>query len=166
MVARIRRDSRTPIWWPATWRQRKRTEALIDAGVDAVKVGIGAGLDLHDPHCGRHRRADDQRDHGMRAAAAARNVPIIADGGIRYSGDIVKALAAGASCVMLGNLSPEPTRAQASDPVPGAQLQGISRDGIDRRDGEGESAIAIQDEFDLRVAAPQASWSGRHRRTR
>ncbi len=79
------------------------TRALIDAGADAVKVGIGPGSicttrvvsGVGVPqitavyHCAR---------------AAAGRVPIIADGGIRYSGDITKALAAGAHCVMIGGL--------------------------------------------------------------
>ncbi|WP_169978031.1 IMP dehydrogenase [Tautonia rosea] len=79
------------------------TRALIDAGADAVKVGIGPGSicttrvvsGVGVPqitavyHC---------------AKAADGRVPIIADGGIRYSGDIAKALAAGAHCVMIGGL--------------------------------------------------------------
>ena len=79
------------------------TNALIDAGADAVKVGIGPGSICTTrvvsgvgvpqitaiSHC---------------AKAAAGRVPVIADGGVRYSGDITKALAAGAHCVMIGGL--------------------------------------------------------------
>ena len=80
------------------------TAALIDAGADAVKVGIGPGsicttrivagvgvpqLTAVD-ECARRAMKDD--------------VPIISDGGIKYSGDVVKALAAGASTVMIGSL--------------------------------------------------------------
>ncbi len=80
------------------------TEALIERGVDAVKVGIGAGsicttrvvagigvpMITAIAECAR--------------AAAPHRVPIIADGGIRYSGDITKAIAVGANAVMIGSL--------------------------------------------------------------
>lgn len=80
------------------------TRALIDAGADAVKVGIGPGsicttrivAGVGVPQltaiidCG-----EEARKHG---------VPIIADGGVKYSGDITKAIAAGADCVMVGSL--------------------------------------------------------------
>ena len=80
------------------------TKALIDAGADAVKVGVGPGS-----ICTTRIVAGvgvPQITAIMEAFKVAKeeNVPIIADGGIRYSGDIVKALAAGASAVMLGNL--------------------------------------------------------------
>ena len=80
------------------------TEALIERGVDAVKVGIGAGsicttrvvagigvpMITAIAECAR--------------AAAPHKVPVIADGGIRYSGDITKAIAVGANAVMIGSL--------------------------------------------------------------
>ena len=80
------------------------TEALIALGVDAVKVGIGAGsicttrviagigvpMITAVTECAR--------------AAAAHDVPVIADGGIRFSGDVTKAIAVGASSTMIGNL--------------------------------------------------------------
>jgi IMP dehydrogenase len=77
--------------------------AILDAGADAVKVGIGPGSicttrvisGVGVPQI----TAIEQASKGLGGA-----VPIIADGGIRYSGDIVKALAAGAHCVMLGSL--------------------------------------------------------------
>jgi IMP dehydrogenase len=80
------------------------TKALIEAGADAVKVGVGPGS-----ICTTRIVAGvgvPQLTAIMEAFSVARDhgVPIIADGGIRYSGDIVKALAAGASAVMLGNL--------------------------------------------------------------
>ncbi len=80
------------------------TRALIDAGVDAVKVGVGpgsicttrvvAGVGVPQMtaiiHCAEE--------------AEKRGVPIVADGGIKFSGDITKALAGGAHCVMIGSL--------------------------------------------------------------
>jgi len=80
------------------------TKALIDAGVDCVKVGIGAGAS-----CTTRVIAGvgvPQLTAIMDAVdvAKALDIPIIADGGLRYSGDIAKALAAGADSVMLGSL--------------------------------------------------------------
>ena len=83
---------------------REATIALIEAGADAVKVGIGPGS-----ICTTRVVAGigvPQISAVLDCAEAAKqyNVPIIADGGIKYSGDIVKAIAAGAHTVMIGNL--------------------------------------------------------------
>lgn len=79
-------------------------EALINAGVDAIKVGVGPGsicttriiAGVGVPQMSAIRDASK--------VAAKYNIPIIADGGIKYSGDVVKALAAGAHSVMIGSL--------------------------------------------------------------
>jgi len=80
------------------------TKALIESGVDSVKVGIGAGAS-----CTTRVIAGvgvPQLTAIMDAVDVARefDIPIIADGGLRYSGDIAKALAAGADSVMVGSL--------------------------------------------------------------
>jgi IMP dehydrogenase len=126
------------------------TEALIDLGVDAVKVGIGAGsicttrvvagigvpMITAIAECAR--------------AAAPHKVPVIADGGIRYSGDITKAMAVGASSVMIGSLF------AGTDESPGEMIlyqgrsfkeyRGMGSIGAMRR---GSRDRYFQDEFDL-----------------
>jgi IMP dehydrogenase len=150
MVARIRREFPDAELMAGNVATAEATEALIDAGVDAVKVGIGAGsicttrvgAGIGVPmissilECAR--------------AAAANNVPIVADGGIRYSGDIVKALAMGASCTMIGNLF------AGTDESPGElilfqgrtykEYRGMGSIGAMRR---GSRDRYFQDEFDL-----------------
>ena len=79
-------------------------KSLIDAGADAVKVGIGPGS-----ICTTRVVAGvgvPQLTAILDAVEAARatNTPVIADGGIKYSGDLAKAIAAGASCAMVGSL--------------------------------------------------------------
>ncbi|WP_111978374.1 IMP dehydrogenase [Algibacillus agarilyticus] len=78
--------------------------AIADAGADAVKVGIGPGSICTTrivTGCGvpQITAVSDAAD-----ALKERGIPVIADGGIRFSGDIAKALAAGASCVMVGSM--------------------------------------------------------------
>ena len=76
--------------------------ALVDHGADAVKVGIGPGS-----ICTTRIVAGvgvPQITAIQNVAAALKDVPLIADGGVRYSGDVAKALAAGAHAVMLGSL--------------------------------------------------------------
>jgi len=80
------------------------TAALIEAGVNVVKVGVGPGS-ICTTRVVSGVGVPQITAIGSCAKAAARhNVPIIADGGIKYSGDITKALAAGAGSVMIGSL--------------------------------------------------------------
>ena len=93
-------------------------EALISAGADALKVGIGPGS-----ICTTRIVAGvgmPQLTAIADVAEVAGDVPVIADGGLRYSGDIVKALAAGASCVMCGSMF------AGTDEAPGE----VSEDGM------------------------------------
>ena len=80
------------------------TKALIEAGVSAVKVGIGPGSMCTTRVIAGIGVPQITAIYDCAKAAEGTGIPIIADGGIQYSGDIAKALGAGASCVMLGNL--------------------------------------------------------------
>ncbi len=77
---------------------------LIDAGVNAVKVGIGPGAICTTRIISGAGVPQISAILNCVAIADKHNVPIIADGGIRHSGDITKAIAAGASCVMIGSM--------------------------------------------------------------
>src|SRR3954453_5667 len=126
------------------------TEALIDLGVDAVKVGIGAGS-----ICTTRIIAGvgvPMMSSFLESArtAALYDLPIIADGGIRFSGDVTKAIAVGASCTMIGNLF------AGTDESPGEMIiyqgrsfkeyRGMGSIGAMRR---GSRDRYFQDEFDL-----------------
>ena len=150
MVARIRREFPNTDLIAGNVATAGATELLMDAGVDGVKVGIGGGsicttrvvagigvpMITSIMECAR--------------AAASRGVPIVADGGIRYSGDIAKALAVGASCTMIGNLF------AGTDESPGElilfqgrsykEYRGMGSIGAMRR---GSRDRYFQDEFDL-----------------
>ena len=81
---------------------RAGAEALVEIGVDGVKVGVGPGS-----ICTTRVVTGvgvPQLTAVFEAVEGAGDVPVIADGGIKYSGDIVKALAAGAACVMMGSM--------------------------------------------------------------
>ena len=151
MVARVRRE------FPNTDLVAGNV-ATAEATTGADRRGRRRGegrhrrrLDLHDARRGRHRRADDHaRSWSARRPPRPATFPIIADGGIRYSGDIVKALAVGASCVMIGNLF------AGTDESPGElilfqgrsykEYRGMGSIGAMRR---GSRDRYFQDEFDL-----------------
>ncbi len=80
------------------------TRALIEAGADAVKVGIGPGSICTTRVVAGIGVPQITAIYDCAQAAAAYGIPIIADGGIKYSGDITKAIAAGADAVMLGSV--------------------------------------------------------------
>ncbi|MCQ8782861.1 IMP dehydrogenase [Mangrovibrevibacter kandeliae] len=80
------------------------TQALIDAGADAVKVGIGPGSICTTRIVAGVGVPQLSAIMGAAEAADRQDVPVIADGGIKFSGDLAKALAAGASAAMIGSL--------------------------------------------------------------
>ena len=153
MVGRVRRRFADVDLVAGNVATPEGTEALIREGVDAVKVGIGAGsicttrvvAGIGVPmittilECSR--------------AAAAHDIPIIADGGIRFSGDVTKALAVGASTTMIGNLF------AGTDESPGElilyqgrsfkEYRGMGSIGAMRR---GSRDRYFQDDFDLDAA--------------
>src|SRR6188768_1781519 len=157
VVRRVRRDYPKVDLIAGNVATPEATEALIGLGVDAVKVGIGAGsicttrvvagigvpMITAVAQCAR--------------AAAPHQIPVIADGGIRYSGDITKAIAVGAGACMIGSLF------AGTDESPGElilfqgrsfkEYRGMGSLGAMRR---GSRDRYFQDEFDL-DANPEAA---------
>ncbi len=80
------------------------TEALIKAGADAVKVGVGAGSICTTRVISGAGMPQMSAIFRCKKEARKHGIPVIADGGVKYSGDIVKSIAAGADTVMLGSL--------------------------------------------------------------
>src|SRR6267154_1574714 len=126
------------------------TLALIGEGVDAVKVGIGAGSICTTRIIAGIGVPMISAVMDCAKAAERHNIPVIADGGVRFSGDIVKALAVGASTAMMGNLF------AGTDESPGElilfqgrsfkEYRGMGSIGAMRR---GSRDRYFQDEFDL-----------------
>jgi len=79
-------------------------QALVEAGVDGIKIGIGPGSICTTRVVAGVGVPQFSAVKWIAAAVRGADVPLIADGGIRFSGDITKALAAGASCAMIGSL--------------------------------------------------------------
>ncbi len=80
------------------------TERLIEAGADAIKVGVGAGSICTTRVISGAGMPQMRAIYECSQAARRRNIPVIADGGMKYSGDITKAIVAGADTVMLGSM--------------------------------------------------------------
>src|SRR5436190_4529577 len=126
------------------------TEALIALGVDAVKVGIGAGSICTTRIIAGIGVPMVTAIMDCSRAAAAHGIPVISDGGIRFSGDITKAIAVGASTTMIGNLF------AGTDESPGEiilyqgrsfkEYRGMGSMGAMRK---GSRDRYFQDEFDL-----------------
>jgi IMP dehydrogenase len=137
------------------------TRALIDLGVDAVKIGIGGGSICTTRIVAGIGVPMISAIQACAEAAAGRDVPVVADGGIRYSGDIVKALAVGASAVMIGNLF------AGTDESPGElilyqgrtfkEYRGMGSIGAMRR---GSRDRYFQDDFELESGTSPAGKGG------
>ena len=150
LVAKLRREFPNMELVGGNVATAAATTALIDAGCDAVKVGIGAGSICTTRVVAGIGVPMISSIMECAKAAASRNVPIIADGGMRYSGDLVKALAAGASSTVLGNLF------AGTDESPGElilfqgrsykEYRGMGSIGAMRR---GSRDRYFQDDFDL-----------------
>jgi IMP dehydrogenase len=110
-------------------------KALCEAGADGIRVGMGPGAICTTRIISGMGMPQFTAIIETSRAAREYNVPIIADGGIKYSGDMVKALAAGASTVMMGGYfaaakeSPGEILEYTADQVP-AQFKGIKREGV------------------------------------
>jgi IMP dehydrogenase len=150
MVKRIRRQYPNVDLVAGNVATGGATEALIALGVDAVKVGIGAGSICTTRVVAGIGVPMITAIADCARAAAPHKVPVIADGGVRYSGDISKAMAVGASSVMIGSLF------AGTDESPGElilyqgrsfkEYRGMGSLGAMRR---GSRDRYFQDEFDL-----------------
>ncbi|MBK6719548.1 MAG: IMP dehydrogenase [Sphingomonadales bacterium] len=103
-VERIRKISNSLQIVAGNVATAEATRALIDAGADGIKVGIGPGSICTTRVVAGVGVPQLTAVMDSAAEAAKSGIPVIADGGLRTSGDIAKALAAGASCVMVGSL--------------------------------------------------------------
>jgi IMP dehydrogenase len=103
-VNRIKRLSNRTQVMAGNVATAEATRALIDVGADAVKVGIGPGSICTTRVVAGVGVPQLTAIIGCVAEAANNGIPIIADGGVKYSGDITKAIAAGADAVMIGSL--------------------------------------------------------------
>src|SRR5215203_5562933 len=158
MVARIRREHAGIDLIAGNVATAEATEALIERGIDAVKVGIGAGSICTTRVIAGIGVPMITAVMECSRAAAAHNVPVIADGGIRFSGDITKAIAVGASTVMIGNLF------AGTDESPGElilyqgrsfkEYRGMGSIGAMRR---GSRDRYFQDEFELNVVTGEGT---------
>jgi IMP dehydrogenase len=103
MVAQVKANSRAEVIG-GNIATRDGARALIDAGADAVKVGVGPGSICTTRVVAGVGVPQVSAIYEAWLACRERNVPVIGDGGVQYSGDIAKAIAAGADTVMLGSL--------------------------------------------------------------
>src|SRR3954466_6566682 len=150
MVRRIRRQYPDVDLVAGNVATADATEALIALGVDAVKVGIGAGSICTTRIVAGIGVPMITAVVDCSRAAAAHGIPVISDGGIRFSGDITKAIAVGASTTMIGNLF------AGTDESPGEMIlyqgrsfkeyRGMGSMGAMRR---GSRDRYFQDDFDL-----------------
>ncbi len=150
IVKRLRRQFRNVDIVAGNVATAEATEMLIELGVDGVKVGIGAGSICTTRIIAGVGVPMITSIQQCARAAVRHGVPVIADGGIRFSGDITKAIAVGASTTMIGNLF------AGTDESPGEMIiyqgrsfkeyRGMGSIGAMRR---GSRDRYFQDDFDL-----------------
>ena len=104
MVRRIRKERTTLQIIAGNIATADAAKALIDAGADSVKVGIGPGSICTTRIVAGVGVPQLTAIMDVASAAYKQGIPVIADGGIKYSGDFAKAIAAGASCAMMGSI--------------------------------------------------------------
>ena len=134
-VTRIKRQSNKVQVIAGNVATSEGAKALIDSGADAIKVGIGPGSICTTRIVAGVGVPQLTAIMDCVNAAKATGTPVIADGGIKYSGDLAKAISAGADCAMVGSLL------AGTDETPGEVflyqgplVQDVSRHGIGRRD--------------------------------
>src|ERR1700726_297465 len=137
--------------------------ALMDAGADAIKVGIGPGSICTTRMVTGAGMPQITAISEAYRAGKERNIPVIADGGIKYSGDVTKAIAAGASVVMMGSLF------AGVDESPGETILYQGRSFKAYRgmgslsamyQGSGERYFQSKDDFDAQNERPQSLTAG------
>ena len=110
-------------------------KALLDHGADGIKVGIGPGSICTTRVVAGVGVPQISAVQNVYAALKDTDVPLIADGGVRYSGDLAKAIAAGAHAVMMGSIFAGTEEAPGETVLyQGALLQAVPRHGFARRD--------------------------------
>ena len=111
--------------------------ALIEAGANSVKVGIGPGSICTTRVVAGVGVPQLTAIMDVVSVCEKKGVPVIADGGIKYSGDFAKAIAAGASAAMMGGVLPERMKPQAKSFCIKGALISLSRYGVRRSHGSG-----------------------------
>ena len=134
-------------------------QSLIDAGADAIKVGIGPGSICTTRVVAGVGVPQLTAIMDVASVAAKKGIPVIADGGIKYSGDFAKAIAAGADVAMMGGVFAGTSEARARHPLSGPLFTKAYR-------GMGSVGAMVKGSadryFQARVSEIQQARAGRH----
>ena len=145
MVAQVKANLRVEVVG-GNIATRAGAQALIDAGVDGVKVGVGPGSICTTRVVAGVGVPQVTAIYEASQATQAAGVPLIGDGGLQHSGDIAKAIAAGADSVMLGSLLAGLRRGSRRNGLhPRQAVQAVPGDGLTRRDAQpGARPVLLQ----------------------